>query len=113
MTPLSEPFHQYLVLDIIRCLVAPAAWILSLVVARLAILRWRNRRDDETWEKRTHPIAMLSYTIAVCFIGIRRADQLGGPFDPYLLPALAILTTGYIGVFMRIRVKSPLRRRRR
>lgn len=109
---MNEPFQQYVMLDIIRCLIIPAAWILAAMVIKLAWQRWLTRREDETWEKRTHPIMMLSYAVAVFFIGVRRADQLGGPFDPWMLPGVAVLILGYIGLFLRIGVSLPFRRRR-
>jgi hypothetical protein len=113
MILLAEPFTDHWVLDIIRCAVGAAALWLAALVVKLMLVRWKDRNSPD--EVRTHPATMISYLIALLGIALRRSVQLGDPFDPFLLLAVAILATGYYGVLRRVDVtfKPPWRRARR
>lgn len=102
---MSEPFTDHLALDVIRCLIAPAAWLLCVLILKLAAQRWRARNADRgRYDDRTHPAAMVSYAILLFFAGFKRADQLGSPFDWYLVPVVVAIIIGYIGVLRRVHV---------
>lgn len=109
---MSEPFTDHLVLDVVRCGTIAAAWWLCALIVRLTVRRWRDRDTDPHRYRRTHPATMASYAVALFFIGVRRADNLGDPWSWYLLPSVVILALGYVGVLRRIHVpiRPPWRR---
>jgi hypothetical protein len=112
--PMSEPFTDHLALDIVRCVTIAAAWWLCALIVKLTYQRWQTRSTDPDRYRRTHPATMASYAVALFFIGVRRADNLGDPWSWYLLPSIVILVLGFIGVLRRIRVPltPPWRRAR-
>lgn len=113
MTPLAEPFTEYLAYDIVRVLVAPAALVLAALVFRLAMHRWRRRwTDPERYAQQTHPAVMLSFALCLFFMAIRRVDSLGTPWSWYVVPSIVILVSGYIGVLRRVDMRWPWRRHR-
>lgn len=115
MTPMADPFTKYLLLDVIRVAVVPAALLLCALVVRLAIHRFKRRyTDPERAAQQTHPLTMVSYAICLFFIAVRRIDNLGEPWSWYLVPSLVILALGYIGVLRRVSLTltPPWRRHR-
>lgn len=112
MLPMSDPFTDYLVLDLLRCAIIAAALWLAVLVLRLTYQRWRGREADPNRYGRTHPMTMLSYAICLIAIVVRRADNLGTPWSGYVLFSIAVLITGYVGVLRRIRMdwRPPWRR---
>lgn len=114
MTPLTEPFTQYLAWDIMRVLVAPAAIVLCALITRLAAHRWRRRRTDpDRYRQQTHPAVMLAFALCLFMMAVRRVDNLGTPWSWYVVPSIVILVCGYVGVLARIDVQWPWKRYRR
>jgi hypothetical protein len=95
-----EPFTTYLWLDVLRCLIGAASLWLAALIVKLTLRRWRAR--NEPGQLRTHPATMVSYTLCLLGSSLRRASQLGDPFDPFMILAVLILVTGYYGVLRRV-----------